>query len=55
MKPKRNIIDDIFAYTIALEIMEEDENYEPRLIDECWRKMIGRNGKMRSNPNWIIG
>ena len=33
---KEIIIDDIFAYTIALEIMEADEDHEPRSIDECW-------------------
>ncbi|CAL1388199.1 unnamed protein product [Linum trigynum] len=29
------IVDDVFAYTAALSVMTENEDHEPRSIDEC--------------------
>ena len=29
------IVDNVFAYAIALEIIEENEDHEPKSIDEC--------------------
>ncbi|CAL1357417.1 unnamed protein product [Linum trigynum] len=29
------IVDDVFAYTAALSVMNENEDHEPRSIDEC--------------------
>ena len=32
------IIDNAFAYNVALDIMNENEDHEPRSVDECRRR-----------------
>ena len=32
------IIDDIFAYSVAIDIMSEDEDIEPKSVDKCHQR-----------------
>ena len=30
------MIDNIFTYKVAIEIMQQDEDFEPKSVHECW-------------------
>ena len=44
------IINNIFSFQMAMDIMRKDEDQEPQIVDECWKKEW--LAKMeRNNPN----
>jgi len=32
------VIDNMFAYNVAVEIMQQDEGFEPKFVNECRQK-----------------
>ena len=40
------IIDDIFAFQVAMDIMRNDKDQEPQTVDEC--------RKMNDWPKWMV-
>ena len=46
------VVDENFAYNVALDIMMEDEDLEPKSVEECRHvEKIGQNGKKQLKKN----
>ena len=45
------VIDNIFAYNVAIEIMQQDEDFEPNLFTNVDREMIDQNERMQFKLN----
>ena len=45
------VIDDIFAYNVELNSMEENEDLEPTIVEKCRHRNDGQNGKTQSTLN----
>lgn len=45
---KEILVDNIFKYNVTLNIMNESENLEPKIVEECCNRMVDQNGKMQS-------
>ncbi|KAF3615163.1 hypothetical protein FXO38_35262 [Capsicum annuum] len=45
------MVDNIFGYYVALNIMQDNEDLEPLSVEECRRRKIGQNSKRRFNLN----
>lgn len=39
----QKINDNVFKYNVALDIKEENEDFEPKLFKDCWIKLISQN------------
>ena len=47
----KNIVDNVFAYDVALNIMQGNEDLEPYPSKNVDKDMIGQNGKKQFNQN----
>lgn len=45
------VIDNIFAFNVAIEIMQQDEDFEPNLFTNVDREMIDQNERMQFKLN----
>ena len=47
------VIDNIFAYNVAIEIMQQEEDFEPKSVHECRQRNDCQNGRMQFKLNWL--
>ena len=43
------VVDYVFAYNVATNIMQYNEDHKPQSVIECRQRMIGQNGKIQFN------